>query len=345
LKSDAQQEAFETANQINELLQSGYNLGDFFIGVRTRAQLAYIESALVRADVKFINIAGGSFWQSKHVADVVAYLKLAHSGDSEAFKRVNNIASAKMTKRGGEYCPTRYLGKKFLEAISHDISKINSVYRAGKYGWKTNDSSRKLSPGQYDLMNFVGKLQSSLSRFTNVGEVIRIIIDSCYEKFLRYDAGLGDEGLANSKLEDLATVEEMASRYDSVDNFLAYVDEMIQAAKDGEDKNWNDYVVISTVHRLKGLERKVVFGLGWCEGINNDTKQDVGLLPHTFSLVPPPNFGVLPNGDKSPIEDERCIAFVCVTRAAERVFLSGVESYRNYTMWPSRFIKEMEWLL
>lgn len=339
---DAGQEAFKTANQINELLENGYSAGDFFIGVRTRAQLGYIESALVRADIKFINITGGSFWQSKHVADVIAYLRLAHNNDKEALKRVNNIASNKMVKRDDKYCPTRYLGKKFLEIIDYNINKAGLFYRAGKYGWKLNiDGNKKITSGQYDLINFYRDLKDVLDRSTNVSQVIKFIIEDCYEKFLRHDAGTGDEGLANAKLEDLVTVEELAERYSDVDKFLAYVDEMVQASEDNKDKNWDNYVVISTIHRLKGLERKIVFGLGWCEGINDKTGESVGLLPHTFSLVPPPDFGVLPGSEQSPIEDERCIAFVCISRAIERVYLSGIENYRNYTMWPSRFIKEM----
>jgi DNA helicase-2/ATP-dependent DNA helicase PcrA len=337
---NAGQESFETANQINDLLENGYKSGDFFVGARTRAQLAYVEGALVRAGIKFINITGGSFWQSKHVADVVAYLRLAHNGNKEALKRVNNIASNKMTKRNGEYCPTRYLGKKFLEAIDHDINKVDTVYRAGKYGWKFNDGSKKLSSGQYDLINFHRNLKNVLNYSANTSQVIKFIIENCYDKFLRHD-NISDGGLANAKLEDLATVEELAGRYNDVDKFLAYVDEMVQVSEDNKNKDWEDYVVISTYHKLKGLERKVVFGLGWCEGVNTKTGESVGLLPHTFSLIPPPNFGVLPGGDKSPIADERCIAFVCISRAAEKVFLSGIENYRNYTMWPSRFIKEL----
>ena len=44
----------------------------------------------------------------------------------------------------------------------------------------------------------------------------------------------------------------------------------------------------------------------------------------------------------SPIEDERCIAFVCITRAKDLVYLSSIKQYRKSTFFPSRFIKEME---
>jgi superfamily I DNA/RNA helicase len=182
----AEHEALETANTINELIgitadcpvchgsglvdsetgnattdhnincamdcphcttdHSAYSPGDFFIGARTRAQLGYLEGALVRAKIPFINIAGGSFWQSKHVADVIAYLRLAYNAkDKDALERVYNIPSAghqytwndKAGKfRAGDYCPTRYLGKEFLAKIGYAMISIRLIrcYSAGMDG-------------------------------------------------------------------------------------------------------------------------------------------------------------------------------------------------------------------
>jgi superfamily I DNA/RNA helicase len=82
----------------------------------------------------------------------------------------------------------------------------------------------------------------------------------------------------------------------------------------------------------------VVFGTGWCEGFiktKDGREEPRGLLPHTFSLIPPPT------GSQSSIEDERCIAFVCVSRARDRVFLSGCQQYREWQLGPSRFVKEL----
>jgi DNA helicase-2/ATP-dependent DNA helicase PcrA len=351
----AEHEALETANTINELLQSGYSPGDFFIGARTRAQLGYLEGALVRAKIPFINVVGGSFWQSKHVADVIAYLRLAYDAkDKDALERVYNIPSNnhvyawndKADKfQAGDYCPTRYLGKEFLAKIGYDFDNIDKVL-FGKDGWRYQTKKRdyaKYGPTKaQDLQEFVWMLKSVLDQAENVGQVIRVIIDDCYEKFLRHESTLGDEGLANAKLEDLATVEDLAGQYASVDKFLDYVDEMIKTAEDAKNKEWGEYLILSTYHRLKGLERPVVFGLGWCEGVNSETGQDVGLLPHTFSLSPPPDFGVLPAGGMSPVEDERCIGFVCISRAIERCYLSGIKNYRSWNLGPSRFIYEME---
>lgn len=384
----AEHEALETAEQINKLIQSGYNPGDFFIGARTRAQLGYLEGALVRAKIPFINIKGGSFWQSKHVADVIAYLRLAHdTSNKEALERVYNIASAnhkygwndgrckKCKGKGhimihvpsgfgpdicskcnglgfiekdakflkGDYCSFRGLGKEFLAKINFNFDGIDGVL-INKDGWRYQTKKKdyaELGPTKaQDLQEFVWMLKGVLDKAENVGQIIRVIIDDCYEKYLQAQ-GMGDEGLSNAKLEDLQTVEDLASKYTFIDKFLSYVDKVVKAAEDAKNKDWGDYVVLSTIHGLKGLERKVVFGLGWCEGVCTKIDREVGLLPFTFSLSLPPNFGVLPGGSMSPVEDERCVGFVLISRAIERCYLSGIRFYRSWLMGPSRFVYEM----
>jgi superfamily I DNA/RNA helicase len=99
-------------------------------------------------------------------------------------------------------------------------------------------------------------------------------------------------------------------------------------------------VVLSTIHRLKGRERPVVFGIGLAEG--TDVKgRPAGLLPHTYSMREPEQRGVLPTGGMGRIEDERDIAFVLISRAQEEVHLSGPATYHKCSFGPSRFIHEL----
>jgi superfamily I DNA/RNA helicase len=202
------------------------------------------------------------------------------TSNKEALEQVYNIPSNdhKYTwnDKGGkfkssDYCPTRYLGKEFLAKIGYNFNNIDRVLLS-KNGWryqtKKQDYSLYGPTKAQDLQEFVWELRGVLDQADNVGQVVRIIIDDCYEKYLKSNDTIGDEGLVNAKLEDLATVEDLAGQYNSVDKFLAYVNEMIQAAEDAKNRDWEDYVVLSTYHRLKGLERPVVFGLGWCEGEN-----------------------------------------------------------------------------
>jgi len=328
-----EQEAQAVVETIVEGIAGGYEPGDFFVGARTRAQLGFLEGPLVRAGLPFVNLTGGSFWASKHVADVVAYVQLAYDvKNSAAFKRVFNIGSNwnkyPWGPNEGEYCSHRYLGDAFLRSCGE------------QYRYAGNN--RRFAAGVNDLVQLVTKLQGVMAEAKDAGKAVSAVLEFCYIKYLTHEDGLDgdDSGASNSKLDDLETVVEIASDFENVGEFLAYIKDCVRAANAAQDKDYDDFVVISTVHRLKGQERKVVLGVGIVEGEDARTGEPRGLLPHTFSLVPPPCFGVLPMGGMNPVEDERCIFFVLVSRAKERVFLFGTETYRSSMMRPSRFLYE-----
>ena len=326
-------EAHAVVNTVREHIANDGAPGDIFIGSRTRAQLGYLEGPLTRAKIPFINITGGSFWASKHVADVIAYLRLAYDeGDTIAFKRIFNIASNHSTHpwgdHRGEYCHHRYLGKAFLSAC-------NGTYRNV---WSAVSKRRSYRPGSEDLTSFIQELQAEMSANGNAAPAIKFIVDECYEKYLRAEEGItADDESENGKLEDLATVIDVAAQFDDVQSFLSYVADAEDAAEAAKGKDWSGYVILSTVHRLKGLERPVVFGIG----LSENREQGVGLLPHTFTMTDPPQNGILPTGGKGRVADDRCVAFVLVSRAQDTCHLSGVETYRKNQMGPSRFILEM----
>lgn len=335
MHDDVEAESQAVVNSVVEALANGRKPGDFFVGARTRAQLGYLEGPLVRAKVPFINVAGGSFWASKHVADVVAYVRLAHDvGDDAAFRRVFNVASNWMDhpwgKQKGEYCHHRYLGKAFMAACKESYSGI----------WSAVGQRRSFGPGAADLESFMQELQAEMA-WCAPDKAVEFVVDNCYRKYLAHEEGLlsgvaGEDG----KLEDLRTVQDVASKFGSADAFLAHVAEMVAAAEAAKDKEWDEYLVISTIHRLKGMERPIVYGVGWCEG-ESSNGQPAGLLPYTFSMVPPPQDGVLPTGGMGRVEDERCCAFVLVSRAESECHLSGCATYRKARMGPSRFIEEL----
>ena len=131
----------------------------------------------------------------------------------------------------------------------------------------------------------------------------------------------------------------LASQFDPED-FITYVQNAKIAAHQARNGDWEGHIVISTIHRLKGTERPVVYGVGLCEG-KTQKGLPVGLLPHTYSLRKPQSQGVLPAGGMSRMEDERDICYVLVSRAQKECHLSGCEKYRNAMMYPSRFVREM----
>lgn len=329
---DAQEEAENVSIEVETLLNNSYKNGDIFILARTRAQLAFLEGPLTKRKIKFINLTGGSFWGSKHVQDVVSYLKLAtNQDDDKAFQQVFNIASKWFThpfgKNKGEYCHHRYLGRAFIDEMKGSFK--NTVYASWRY-----------KAGVEDLTSFLDDLQQALSESITAG--IDFVINNCYKQYLEKDEGLTSQDESeNGKLEDFEIIKEIALQFATIAEFFAYVDEMVKQSEEAKKGNLEDFVVISTVHRVKGQERKVVFGIGISEGYNVKDETPAGLLPHTYSLVNPPQFGVLPTGSKGKVEDERCLMFVMVSRAKEKVYLSSINQYRKLVLSPSRFITEL----
>lgn len=362
-------EADAVAAGINEQLAAGYEPRDFFVISRTRAQLAEIERALTEGRIPFLNLTGGSFWAQKHIKQCIAYLSLAWSEymmrhiegkgatefqgtpearaygemSNEAFEVIFNVASRYMVapwgEHKGDYCPHRYLGAAFMDACQKDYGKIMEAYWEKK-SWR---------PGIDDLKDFVNTLIEEVSRFIelqetsdpmNVADVLRTIVQECMLPWLRAKEGI-TEAEDGDKLDDFASLLSTASRFTSIPKFIKQVAEWVEAAQNAsKNGDWSKYVVISTIHRVKGLERAVVFSIGWCEGVD-EHEQPVGLLPHTFSLRAPGKMGILPTGGKSDIWEERCLAYVAGTRAISLVFLSGCTRYRNWSLGPSRFVEEL----
>jgi len=339
---DAVAEAQAVAQQIKQMIDEGRQPSDFFVGTRTCAQTGYLEGPLVQAGVPYINLVGTSFWTLKHIADVIAYIRLAfNESDGKAFERVYNIASNEMVypwgEHKGEYCHHRFLGQKFLDAC-YDGHTHDSQYK-----WIRGAVMKRRSyqPGVQDLQNFIQELQGSLA-YDSIADAITYVIENCYAEYLKASEGLtDDDASSNGKLDDIETVKDLSTQFgQDVGAFLDYVSKAVSASEAAQNGDWKDHVVISTVHRLKGLERPVVFGVGLVEGVDK-VGQDVGLLPHTYSMRPPSIQGTLPLGGMGRIEDERDICYVLVSRAQDEVHLTGCQHYRTYQMWPSRFIQEM----
>jgi len=326
LREDIYDEAAYVASEIEAKIQDGRQPADFFVGARTRAQLAPVEGELARRGIPFANACGGSFWNAKHVADVVAYLELAYKESDSAFRRVFDISSKRMrqpfdtkARRKGEYSPNRWLGRQFLDACN---GRFRSIYKAlnSRQGWRWR-------AGVQDLLAMLQEIKDALHH-RGLCAALEVIIDH-YRAYLEAEGLVEADAAENDKLTDLQTIVTTAAHLgEDIDAFLSYVSQCREAAS---QESWDGKVVLSTVHRLKGLERPIVFGLGWNEE----------LLPHASALGLMRPFGSLPTGEPSLIEDERCIAFVLVTRAKEEVHLTAIRRYRGKPLIPSRFIREL----
>jgi len=339
LAETPESEGFAVTERVKVLLGNGYTPGDIFIGSRTRAQLAYLEPWLMKEKIPFINIAGISFWDSRHIQDMIGFLKVASNPyDQEAFGRVYNIASNNFIMpwgdQKGEYCSHHFLPRIMLSEVK-DFYSAKAAVRAYrfpyKYSWKA---------GLEDMVELVNEVQYALEG--GVAAALNVIVNESYLKFLVKELGLEQEG-DGGMFDDIQTLIAFSGNFKTAAEFLNFVDEAREQAKKAAEKDWSKSVILSTIHRLKGLERKVVIGIGVGEGTRPSPMGDesAGLLPHTFSLIPPPSYGILPGSSQGRVEDERCVAFVLVSRAMEKVYLYAPVHYQDKIFTPSRFVQEM----
>ena len=179
-----------------------------------------------------------------------------------------------------------------------------------------------------DFINLMSRLDPNSSP----SELIRTIRGLCYDSYLRRKEGASrDDTGCYQKLEDLDELVFAAEGHESLDEFLDFVTEM-QKSKEKALEELDDYVILSTIHGVKGLERDVVFVAGCSQN----------LLPHYFSMNDVDTFARLPLPKNGSVKDERCVFYVAMTRAREAVHLSSILTHRGKEISPSVFLGEMK---
>ncbi|MBQ2695259.1 UvrD-helicase domain-containing protein [Candidatus Saccharibacteria bacterium] len=162
------------------------------------------------------------------------------------------------------------------------------------------------------LCDFVRKIDAG----GNPGEIVKRVVE--YFDFKT----LTDDGTPNAeeRMENLVVLSANAGAYDSLEEFLNDAT-LMSSADESSEKN---SVTLMTMHSAKGLEFPVVFMVG----------MEDGLFPSARS-----------SDEEDALEEERRLAYVGMTRAMRRLFMTYATSRfsfgsRNYNM-PSRFLMEI----
>ena len=172
-------------------------------------------------------------------------------------------------------------------------------------------SSARAKNGFARLVNFIKKVSPS----DNPGEIVKKIVE--YFDF----KALTDDGTPSSeeRMGNLEVLAANAAAYENLEDFLADAS-LMSSADESSEKN---SVTLMTMHAAKGLEFPVVFMVGMEDGLFPSGRAE----------------------DEASLEEERRLAYVGMTRAMRRLFLTyAVSRYaygsRNYNM-PSRFLIEL----
>ena len=305
-------EARFVTEKIKESVRNGSSYRDFLVLYRTNAQSRVFEEALLGDGIPYRVVGGVGYYARAEIKDAVAYLRyLNNPSDAIAFKRIVNV-------------PRRGIGGQTVAAL----------VRAGE---RANRSVGEVLLDDVLLKSAVPKKMKELERFAelmarlrgslesmSVSDVLTAVLDES-----GYIRELKDEQTSDSRtrLENLQELIGVAREYESNDSepslgaFLANI--ALVSDLDSLDPDAS-YVTLMTIHGAKGLEFDTVFMTGMEEGV----------FPHQRALTEMPE-----------LEEERRLAYVGVTRAMERLFMTFAERrmiFGNTFAYPkSRFLDEM----
>jgi len=304
---DGEEEARWVADEIETLQRRKISPAQMAIMVRAGFQTRQFEERFIALGIPYRVLVGARFYERQEIRDALAYLRLAHSSDDDlAFERIVNLP-----KRG--VGPSAMQKIRMLARAEH-ASLFDTTIKLAE----TNEFGPKLRGTLQSLMQSFIRWRSLLETMPHT-EVAQIILDeSGYTGMWQADKSPD----APSRLENIKELIGAMADFDTIEGFLEHVSLVLEVT---EEKGV-EQVSLMTLHGAKGLEFDYVFLPGWEEE----------LFPSRLSLSE--------NGTRG-LEEERRLAYVGLTRARQRAWISYVANRFVHGSWtnalPSRFLNEL----
>ncbi|MEO8230365.1 MAG: UvrD-helicase domain-containing protein [Chloroflexota bacterium] len=300
------------------------NPRDIAVMYRTNAQSRAIEEAFLRYGIRYQLIGGTRFYQRREVKDALAYLRILRSDtDTVAFERVINV-------------PSRGVGDKTIEALRVAVAAGAGAAEAAETGergtfWGALEAAADgrvegiVTRTRTALAEFVAFLRAMRSRIgvLPLPELLDAVLERSGYRAMLADGSEEGEDRWNNLLE----LRSVTTRYDDLspeDALDRLLEETALVADQDSYEGEADAVTLITLHAAKGLEFPVVFIAGLEEGV----------FPHSRAL-----------DDERELEEERRLAYVGITRAKRRLYLSHAWRRATWGMGgasvPSRFLLEI----
>ncbi|MFD8450792.1 DNA helicase PcrA [Streptomyces coelicoflavus] len=323
-------EAQFVADEIDRLTDAGEaKAGDVAVFYRTNAQSRVFEEIFIRTGLPYKVVGGVRFYERKEVRDVLAYLRvLANPEDSVPLRRILNV-------------PKRGIGDR-AEAMIDALSQRERI--SFPQALKRVDEAYGMAARSANAVKRFNTLMEDLRTIVESGAGPATVLEAILERTgylaeLQASTDPQDETRIEN-LQELAAValefeqeraedEEAGTLADFLEKvaLVADSDQIPTAPDDAADAAGSDgdgVVTLMTLHTAKGLEFPVVFLTGMEDGV----------FPHMRAL-----------GQAKELEEERRLAYVGITRARERLYLTrstlrsawGQPSYNP----PSRFLEEI----
>jgi DNA helicase-2/ATP-dependent DNA helicase PcrA len=317
-------EAQFVTDEIRDLQKSGVSQpGDTAIFYRTNAQSRVFEEVFMRSALPYKVVGGLRFYERREVKDLLAYLRvLSNLEDEISIRRVINL-------------PKRGIGDRALECVelfgsAQGLSFWQALNRASEAPGIPNRAAQSIN----EFISMLIALNVLVEAKTRPSVIVEAVLEqSGLLAELESSTDPQDEVRVENMKELLAVsmeyeerpIEELGEDEEiSLAGFLEKVSLVADADEIPEGEDHGGVVTLMTLHTAKGLEFPTVFLTGMEDGI----------FPHSRTL-----------GEQDEIEEERRLAYVGLTRARERLYISRAE-YRSSWGAPtynpaSRFLDEI----
>ena len=275
----------------------GHKYSDFAVLYRVNALGRALQTAFTKSGVPFRVIGDMGFYDRKEVKDMLAYLSvISYSGDNLRLKRIINE-------------PKRKIGAATVEAIealanSNGISMYDVISRIDDYP--------VLAKSRDKLLSFVSLIEDVKSSCVLPSDIIISVFEKSGYRAMLQAEGFEGEGKIENVNELISAALEYEKRIaenDEEPTLLGFLEEAFLISDvDKYDEN-ADAVVLMTVHAAKGLEFPIVFLAGMEDGIfpsQQDRESD------------------------AEMSEERRLAYVAITRAKERLYISYAKERLMY---------------
>ncbi|MDV3221366.1 DNA helicase PcrA [Intrasporangium sp.] len=333
-------EAAFVAKQIDELAETGVRPGDVAVFYRTNAQSRAIEEVLVRVGLPYKVVGGTRFYERREVKDALAYLRvISNPTDTVNLRRILNVPKRGIGDRA-EACVAALAEREripFVAALGRVedapgiatrsvaavkgftalLEELRTVYDSGS-------GIAVLLEAVLEQSGYLAELRASHdpqdeTRVENLAELVAVAQEFDERRALEAEVGGGGGAAGGDEPEDVGPAGALEEFLEQV-SLVADADEV----PDEPGAESQGVVTLMTLHTAKGLEFPVVFLTG----------MEDGTFPHLRSL-----------GDPKELEEERRLAYVGITRARERLYLTraAVRSAWGAPQYgpPSRFLDEI----
>ena len=304
---DGEEEARWVGDEIEARQRQGETLAGIAILVRAGFQTREFEERFITLGLPYRVIGGPRFYERQEIRDALAYLRLVHQpADDLAFERIINT-------------PRRGIGDVTLQAL-HALARAQQVplAEAAQRLIETDELKPAARKALRDFLTGLARWRG-LAETALHTELAAVVLDeSGYTAMWQADKSPEAPG----RLENLKELVAAMAEFDNLGGFLDHVSLVMENTSTAG----GDVVSLMTLHSAKGLEFDNVFLPGWEEGLF-------------------PNQRAMDDTGRAGLEEERRLAYVGLTRARRRAYVSYAANRRMYGQWqptlPSRFIAEL----